>query len=654
MNLITIRDPSESPIKPKVSSPLIETVLQALIKLLPHHPSLFRPFAVQLRLLLAPLLAPTPSSLPERSSEQRSFESPSKTTIVLSQRLYALLPQCAPKNSLNEEWNKTTRSIIECIHRTVDHIFRPVVEERSSFIRVSSNVENTKTYGEMVHDDQVDDLGLRGWRGVHAGSERITGLFCLLEAHIASPTSLQLTLPLGSITSPIERVLAVVVSPQTGITTGARLNPEISREEREALWETLPRIHVAAIRVISALMSRMRVISISFAQGVLEQFLWIFEREKDQPDIRSSIYLVVSEILDLTGPSLSQSTTHSLLPLIRVACDDLLPHNDQSREAQKLTTNGVARVSKGKANDNADSYLNPSNQVKIESSTPPSVYKAASSLLPLTLSKLPTKHLQFSMRSIIDRTAVLSANQEAMLASVLNPQVEQRKNKNPSSIMPMLARAYPEASGVEAVLRPRMPLIQRRRIEDHDVESDLDDDIIMQDYRREPVASGGGVVSASKFAETSTIPDDGASDRHTNPAPWTVKYPSRLSQKDQVQEADSPKRGRDAEEISNAKSTAASETGNTDGPGNKRQRLDSPTPPFSGPESSLNQGGVPQERELDSTIASDPVAIALPEVTKGPAQDPGDDSDSGSEIPPIILDSDTDEGDEDEEGIDKE
>jgi len=83
---------------------------------------------------------------------------------------------------------------------------------------------------------------------------------------------------------------------------------------------------------------------------------------------------------------------------------------------------------------------------------------AAKDLLPLFLSHFPQQNLDISLRSLIERTAILSHNQKAMLSSILNPFVG-KNGKAMTSILPHLTREFPNEETTEILLRPRMPLV---------------------------------------------------------------------------------------------------------------------------------------------------------------------------------------------------
>ncbi|KAL8869682.1 MAG: hypothetical protein Q9174_004089 [Haloplaca sp. 1 TL-2023] len=84
---------------------------------------------------------------------------------------------------------------------------------------------------------------------------------------------------------------------------------------------------------------------------------------------------------------------------------------------------------------------------------------AAEGLLVTALVHLPTGVLTFAIRSEIDRTAVLAQSEPLLKASVLNPPLG-HSGKGLSSVLPLLARQCPLSQNTEAIIRPRMPMIQ--------------------------------------------------------------------------------------------------------------------------------------------------------------------------------------------------
>ncbi|KAK2072230.1 hypothetical protein P8C59_006601 [Phyllachora maydis] len=80
--------------------------------------------------------------------------------------------------------------------------------------------------------------------------------------------------------------------------------------------------------------------------------------------------------------------------------------------------------------------------------------KAASRLLAALLTHLPQRHLTPDSRGLLDRTAVLVHDREAMFASCLHPYRSSNGRYNPT-VLPFLVRRFPDDQGVE-ILRANL------------------------------------------------------------------------------------------------------------------------------------------------------------------------------------------------------
>ena len=634
-----------------MTSPLLDTVLQALTRLVPHHTSSFRPFVTQIRAVLIPVLAPTPSSLPPEAEKEAIPSSVPRSAVVLAQHLYALLPQCAPKNSSSEEWGKSTKDAIAQIHRTADRVFRAVSEEWSSLARPLMDQGQGAEYGDILSDGVDGPIGIPGWRGIEAGCERLIGLLQLLERHIAVEGSSSYTLPTGAILSTIERLLSITVPSTPGSHTAggqARINPEVGRQEREGMWLGLPYIHVASIAVLTTLIKRLETVSIASAPGALEQLIWVFQREGDNLEIRRSTYEAVIEILNVMGPSMPRSTVSSLSPLIRELCEDLLPESSPPNMTPRISSNGVKKPSNsGHAATNADSYLQAQDAISKLPEPVPGVREAAAILLPLILSRIPQAHLSIPLRSLIDRTAILTKNEKAMLASVLNPR-ERVKGKQTSSILPLYARSSSASLELEGLLRPRMPVLQQNQNANGTIEIASDEsadlDRFLAGYQKAADETMSGMDTAQAPEETSvpwntSIPaPDGRSFGVATTIEAALKPPLSL-------DMGSPKRTRATDEsemlMEGSQSSSAL-------PASKRARVDEES-------GSLRQASVSPDPLDDSPMrdltVQESVAVLESATIASPSAmewNQSEDEDS-FEIPPIILDSDSDEEEEEEE-----
>ena len=450
--LSSVTVPGSAPAQPRLepASPLLRTVLQALVTLLPRHPAALRPFVGRLRLALAPLLAPTPSHVPDRKLQDAPDEGVPAPIAALAQRLFCLLPICAPRNASSEEWAKSLSTVLVHLHETADCVFRVMKGDAAGRPNRSSQAQS---YEGTLSCSIDDDLGLPGWRGIYAGAERLVGLLHLVQAHVATACPTELSIPLGSILAALNRILSIFEPTKSRGLEAEMLNPEVSREEREGLWSCLPMIHTAAIDAMRTVVERVGITAMSFASDVLEQLVWVFERRHDSLALRIAIYRVVDQILKLIGPSMPKAQISALGPILHKACEDVMP-----LEAQGMR-DFPAKDANGSRASNVDSYLKPANQRQDDGKKRAGPCSTALQLLLTALSKLPPDDMPKSMRRELDRTAILTQHHPSIFASVLNPPRGSTSAPAPS-LLPFLALTEPASLGTEALLRPRMPFFR--------------------------------------------------------------------------------------------------------------------------------------------------------------------------------------------------
>jgi pre-rRNA-processing protein RIX1 len=83
---------------------------------------------------------------------------------------------------------------------------------------------------------------------------------------------------------------------------------------------------------------------------------------------------------------------------------------------------------------------------------------AASGLLPLLVSHLPQRYLDIPLRSLLERTAILTHNKDAMLACIMNPFVG-KDGRAITGIIPYATREFGNDAIIELLVRPRMPVV---------------------------------------------------------------------------------------------------------------------------------------------------------------------------------------------------
>ena len=677
LNLITIRVPSHDAKRIDVYAPLLNTVLQAFIRLLPQHPTAFRPFIAQIKSVISPLLAPTPLSVSTKESHLKGVESPSRASVALSQRLLALLPYSAPRNTSGDEWTKSLHTVLAQAHRTANHVFRAVVEEWTPPSGSSYGSVDSRTFGQVVSDIPNEQLGLPGWRGIHGGIERLVGLVELIQAYIATTSDSSVTIPLSLVGSLIERLMSVIgpskskPNASNGYDVQPRVNPEIGREEREGLWNSLPSIHVVAIDLLSLLILRLQGNSVSFAQGSIDLALWVFRSSAFDAKVRKSTYKLMSQIFALVGPSMSQSTISSLSPLIRACCEDILPSNESSKE-YSYGRSGKAQ-NNNNSMDNVDSYLG-SDSSSITSMVQKDVYDTALAFLSLLLSKLPAEHLSRPARSQLDRTAILIGDKNAMVASVLNPAISQDNDKKQGArvILPYLARAHADAFEVEAILRPRLPVIKSGRDDNRDPKMNEDDYSIarealgnnVNEYRRnEDLLYNNAGIPQDHASRTPSVPLPNAIDTTMPENGHLETQDSEMHNAAMPITLDQNKRPRKLNDSSLTRDPSASvapttHLNETSTPPTKRVKLDDktfvvPTESITAPQKDSSKAALEQDQTVSpntTNLTTSGTGSASVMATSAVRLEKSDNSDSGdsSEIPTFdpTLNSDLFEDDE--------
>ncbi|KAL2068292.1 hypothetical protein VTL71DRAFT_16390 [Oculimacula yallundae] len=445
-------------------SSLEEVVFQSFAMLVPRHTAIFRPFASQIRTAIRPFLATT--------SSDAFFVSSSLSDSA--RRLAVILHQTSAKNTSGEEWGKAVRGLVKDIHTTADHVFRAVVEDwESSAGYIGEAVDiNTELHGGSATNE---DLPL--WTGIHAGVERLTGRLELLADYLKVETATPVAVPLESIMDVVTRMLSIAIPSPSSSTakSEARLHPAIDRDERDGLWVGMPQIYVAALQLVDTMSIRLEENFLPLAQESFDQLAWVFEYGKHSLEFRLVAYIIAAKILFYIGQSFNQSQCDKFTGIYQACCQDLQEAHPNFTDLAAVDDVG----GKPQSNNNAEAFLRSKVTVPVEHHIAnPALIDAARNLLPMFSSHLPQQYLKLATRSLIDRTAILTHNKDAMLASVLNPIFANNGAAMPS-ILPHLTREFQHDAIVEILLRPRMPLVPStatRTIANEAVDEDEEDE----------------------------------------------------------------------------------------------------------------------------------------------------------------------------------
>ena len=467
LNSVTLKAGFEESKVTDLRSPLLNIMLQSFIKLLSNHPASFRPFISHIRSILAPLFAPTPSTLPASSgSHLPNIFSPQATT-ALAQRLHALLPQCAAKSGSSEEWSKYVHLVLDDINRTAGLVFRAVRESQPRAIDADAvGLSEAETVEDEISDAPENELQLPAWNGIYAGCERLIGLLQVLQAYLATRTSSSVTVPVAIIFATLERILSVF-APDPSVSKEAQMefNAAILRDERDAMFSILPNIHAATIECCSLLVARMAQSFTSLAPELLDQLSWLLQRTRTTYRSRNALYNLSTQLVELSGPTLSSKEFEQLAPILRHASHDLLLNLECRQRTKQPGPNTPLQRGQKPLRNNADAILGSldGSTNQFSASQPPKRHQQAPQrLISVSMAILPPELVPASVRTGMDRAAVLLQSEQALLSSIVNPGKSSRGTQL-ATPLPFLSRMHPRSLSTEVLLRPRMPYIRRRQ-----------------------------------------------------------------------------------------------------------------------------------------------------------------------------------------------
>ncbi|CAG8301688.1 unnamed protein product [Penicillium nalgiovense] len=611
LNLVsTITKTSSGSIrKPKPNTPFMEIVLHALLELIPRHITIFRPFGAQLRTLLAEVIgSSSPAYFPGH-------------VIDAAEQLLVSLHKCAPKDQAGSGWKDDCKSTILSIHRTTDHVFRAVVEQWES---VDATLMHTRpNYSQEMGDGSSDGLGLPGWSGLHSGVDRLIALLQILSGFISVPSAAAVALPIGSILDLTSRLTSVTVPPNGAVSSqsGIQFNQEISRDEREALWMELPRIHIACMGLLSNVVGILTTSATAVTQTILEQAVWIFKGERFNRDLRSAVYGLLRSLVPVNGPAMTKQSVVSLMDVLRSCCNDILPPTGNSSSTANSGSDSKAKSKGGQGTANADAFLNPDLQKSRQAQAASpflDVQQNASGLLQAVFVSIPAELVPPSIRAEMDRSIILTSDKDAMFASVLNPVPAVKGRGAGSSIIPFLTRPYADQMEVEALVRPRMPVLMTAPELDAYVDEDEeveDEDMADDSYNAAP-------KTAEFLKQPVSVPLQVPKSDHSKAATPVPTFHKRTFAEEPTAEESTPQ-NQDVQ--------------------SKKARFDEIIPttssqqPFSQP--------APAITKTDAPKLSTHVPTTSTTVTSQAPLEAAEDSDD--EVPTLNIESDTDEEDDD-------
>ncbi|KAF7189867.1 Pre-rRNA-processing protein rix1 [Pseudocercospora fuligena] len=581
----------------RCSSKELETILEAFVTLLPRHPTIFRNNEAKLRSILSSVLSGVSLQTGSRCAYSESQR-------AAAERLLVLLHHCAPKQGSSEKWADTLKAHTQAAHATCDRVFRAVHEHWQSATGVETSAPVHQIMNGDLESENEDAAGLKPWKGVFAGSERLIALLRVIDAHLTTATSASISVPIGILEDLLARVFSVV--PAIAKQDSLKANNQISKDEREAMFAALPRIHVAALRLTASIYSRFQSAASALVSITTERILPVFQAQHDD-GVREAVFSLVQQFVDRSGLSMTRNEVSDLSPVLKAACQEIFPASELKSPSQN-DTGGVKQqlgLSGGQVTQS-----HPTNRS--------AVVESARNLLHAVLRKVDAGLLGPQIRAQIDRAAIVTRDQQLLTASVMNPARKNNSNQNESSLMTFLAREFGGCTETEALLRPRMPLVRVAKSgheEDDEAENasedeENDDDELgdAEDVEMEEIAGpdGAGEEAEQEVAHAPDPSFDAAQGADEDPLPGDSKAVLTAS------------------EMSSTGKRRADD-GVDAGGAFKRAKTNSPKP------------------QMPPTVASAPVNSSQATFASAVPEQPdfGDD-DSDLEIPALNPDSDTD------------
>jgi hypothetical protein len=440
----------------------LQTVLDAFAVLIVRHSTIFRPNESTLRAILLKILGSASSG----ADVQIHYTADHKES---ARRLLVLLHHCTPKQGSSEKWSETLKNTLTSAHATCDYLFRGIEHDWES----TSGVQPFRPKHQLMNGEaelpEQDALGMSAWSGIYAGHDRLVEILHILSTVLALPTPAAVPVKLGSIMDLLSRVLSVGTSDLEKIGS-IKFSPQIVREEREAVLVVLPAVRIAALDVVDSLLSRFQASTMSILPILTQLVSNLFQTDRNG-HVRGQVYKIMAAIVALSGATFTRADTSLLTPALRSCCQQLLP-SDSSQDALEPKGNGTSQSSTTTA------------QAKKSSSTTatPSALTDQTSiharhLLLSALQRLPSSTVPTKVRAQIDRAAVLTKDKDLLVASVLNPSQREHEIRSQASLMPILARLAPSETEVEALIRPRMPVVRMRRSARNGMNNDENDGV---------------------------------------------------------------------------------------------------------------------------------------------------------------------------------
>lgn len=500
------------------SEDTLATALEALKDLLCHNPVTFRPFTQRAQEIVLSVLSP-----------QRGLSKLGRLAgdLFVSLHLSGTAPRGGTSGIITSEgggsssgnratavaegWTRTVKAVISEIDELLDVILRCMDEGHR--IGISRRNRSTEVSG-------TSNIGLSEWKGISKGFDRAEMLLRLLSRFLCHPTSSQVAIPLGQFVGLTGRL--------TGLSCeAAENNTAIERPEREMVIVRLSGLKCCALNLLSSAIERLGRIFAPLVNLVIEQLAFAYSEHRSDTGIRTAVYTLLTALLNLFGPALDKQTVTLVHPILSSLYTDLVLNADEPKTtlpAKPVGKRGNRNTGKQKE-IHADSLLSSSSRPNSRPMWLRGLISAAEELLVAVLEKLPPNYVRPQTRRLLDRAAVFTANEKAMMASVLFPATSPDGNLRGRSVLPHLVGVSRGNLAVEGIVRPRLPVlwVSRRRaddVEEEEEEEGEDEEVEDEEEEEEAaVVHKINAVQSSSITEKPTAKRSVSDDQDAAPSP---------------------------------------------------------------------------------------------------------------------------------------
>jgi pre-rRNA-processing protein RIX1 len=408
-------------------------------------------------------------------------------------QLLSLLHLCAPKATGAAEWEQNVANVILAIHQSLDVLFRGIVEDWTSSSTALSQRTVDASLSGTLQLSEVDAAGLSPWSGSFDGTGRILILLKWLGSSFstACPSA---GIPFGAIVDLMSRITYVTAPTATN---HVKTRSEITKDERDELWTSLPHLHGQCFRLMQTMSSTFGEALRPTDGTICSQILDVFEAEHWNKVVRERSYATMTQLIYTNNRIIRPEHASTFALMLKTACRDVL-----NRSAPSSLPSSTSITGHGHGNSTSKQSADTS-PITIGERIQGTLVEAACALL-MAAYELPPGCVPRAVRTDMDRTAIWINHETLLLASTMYPPSRAGATSTFPSLLPFLVRSRGShvQPAIEALLRPRISSLQTTNpIELRETEH-IANDVSMEEAELETTTTNGLGQVMSRFDQS--------------------------------------------------------------------------------------------------------------------------------------------------------